>query len=91
LKDFAHIRVEIKVENKPAAEAFSLTVVVKEKPEMKTVKDLRITLLKEDLELESYQSDSGRVTFEHVLWGKYTVVIFNPQARLASIFVEIKK
>ncbi len=89
LKDFPDIRVEAKIENKKG-EAFSLTVVVKEKATQKVMKDLRVTLLKEDIELESYLSDSGRVTFEHVLLGNYTVEISSIEHKLASILLDIK-
>ena len=89
LKDFQDIRVEIKIENKPA-QAFSLIVTVKEKQTSKAIKDLRITLIKDDLELESYLSDSGRVTFEHVLLGKYVVQISTAEAKIAHILLDIK-
>lgn len=89
LKDFQNIRVEIKIENK-AGEAFDLAVLVKEKDTQKTLKDLRITLLKDGLELESSLSDSGRVVFEHVLLGRYTVEISSPENKLAAVLLEIK-
>ncbi len=89
LKDFQDIRVEAKIENK-GAQAFSLTVIVKEKPTQKILRDLRVTLIKDDVELESYISDAGKVTFEHVLIGKYTVEISTIDKRLASILLDIK-
>lgn len=89
LKDFKDIRVEAKIENKNGG-AFSLTVVVKEKTTQKVMKDLRVTLIKDDIELESYLSDSGRVHFEHVLLGKYTVEISAINNKLASILLDIK-
>lgn len=89
LKDFKDLRVEIKIENKKG-KAFNLTVVSKEKETQKVLKDLRVTLLKDDLELESYLCDSGRVIFEHVLLGKYIVEISQLENRLASILLDIK-
>ena len=89
LKDFQNIRVEIKIENKPG-QTFNLIVTVKEKQTSKAIKDLRITLIKDDLELESYYSDSGRVTFEHVLLGKYVVQISTVEAKIAHILLDIK-
>ncbi|MBM3245795.1 MAG: hypothetical protein FJZ13_00490 [Candidatus Omnitrophica bacterium] len=89
LKDFQDIRVEAKIDNK-AGQAFSLTVAVKEKSTQRILKDLRVTLIKDNLELESYLTDSGRVTFEHILLGNYTVEISTLEARLASILLEIK-
>ncbi len=89
LKDFQNIRVEVKIENK-LGRSFSLTVVVKEKATQRVMKDLRVTLIKDDLEFESYLSDSGKVTFEHVLLGKYTVEISTVENKLASILLDIK-
>ena len=89
LKDFQDIRVEAKIENK-AGLAFDLFIVVKEKETQKVIKDLRVTLVKDDLELESYLTDSGSVTFEHILLGKYTVEISTQDGKLASILLDIK-
>ena len=89
LKDFKDIRVEVKVENK-GGEAFDVVIMVKQKQTQKIMKDLRVTLLKDDLELESYLSGSGSVTFEHVLWGKYRLEISSIEDRLASILLDIK-
>ena len=89
LKDFQDIRVEVKIENK-GAKVFNLTIMAKEKETQKVIKDLRVTLIKDDLELESYLTDSGRVTFEHVLLGKYTVAISTLENKLASILLDIK-
>jgi hypothetical protein len=89
LKDFAGIRVEAKIENKGSG-VFNLKISVREKESQKIIKDLRVTLLKGDLELESYQSETGSVTFEHILLGKYTVEIATLERRLASLLLDIK-
>lgn len=89
LKDFKDVRVEIKIENK-GSKVFNLTVMAKEKNTQKIIKDLRVTLLKDDLELESYLNDQGTVTFEHVLLGKYTVEMSSFENKLASILLDIK-
>jgi hypothetical protein len=89
LKDFNDIRTEVKIENK-GGNVFNLTVLVKHKLTQKIIKDLRVSLVKDDLELESYLTDSGSVTFEHVLLGKYTVEISTVDSNLASILIDIK-
>ncbi len=89
LKDFKNLRVEIKIENK-AGKAFNLTVVAKNKETQSMLKDLRVTLIKDELELESYLADSGKVVFEHVLLGKYTVEISDIQNKLASVLLDKK-
>ena len=90
LKDFQDIRVEVKIENK-GAHAFDLIVFVKDKQTHSIIKDLRVTLLRDDLELESYLSTSEKVIFEHVSAGKYTVEITNTESKVASILLDIKK
>lgn len=89
LKDFKDIRVEIKVENKGSG-MFNLTVSAKEKANQKVIKDLRISLFRESLELESYHTDSGRVTFEHVLLGKYTIEVTSIEDKFATVLLDIK-
>lgn len=89
LKDFQDIRVEIKIENK-GAHLFDVTVIAKEKQTLKVIKDLRVTLVKDGIELGSYLNDSGKVTFEHVIFGKYTIEVAKIENKLASIILEIK-
>jgi hypothetical protein len=89
LKDFQDIRVEVRIENKEA-KTFNLTITAKQKQTQKIIKDLRVTLLKDDLELESYLTDYGSVIFEHVLLGKYKVEISTIENKLASILIDIR-
>jgi hypothetical protein len=89
LKNFKDIRVEVKIENKGGRE-FNLNILVRQKQTLETIKDLRVMLIKDDLELESYLTDSGTVIFEHVLFGKYVVEISTVENKLASILLDIK-
>ena len=89
-KDFKQFRVEVKVENKEQ-KFFSLMVSVKKKNSGKTLKDLRIKLIKDNQELESYRSTSGLATFEHLMLGRYVVEISDIVKRLASVILKIKK
>ena len=89
LKDFKDVRVEAKIENN-SGKTFGLTVLVKKKANLEVIRDLRITLIRDELELESYHVDSGKAIFEHVACGKYTVEISSPESRLASILLDIK-
>jgi len=89
LKDFKDIRVEVKIENK-YGKSFNVAVLVKNKETARILKDLRITLFKEDLELESYVSEVGAVTFENVILGKYAIVISNLEDKLATLLLDIK-
>ena len=90
LKDFKDIRVEVKIENK-LGQAFDLIVFVKDKQTHRIIKDLRVTLLKDDLELESYLTTCDKVIFEHTLAGKYIVEISNIENKIASILLDIRR
>ncbi|OGX45818.1 MAG: hypothetical protein A3G38_00365 [Omnitrophica WOR_2 bacterium RIFCSPLOWO2_12_FULL_51_8] len=88
-KDFAGIRVQLKIEKKAARE-FNLTITARERQTQRIIKDLRVSLFRADLELESRLSDTGAVTFEHVLLGKYAVEITSAENKLASVSLDIK-
>lgn len=89
LKDFQEITVEVRIENKSGS-AFDLRISVKNKQTQKALTDLRVTLLKEDLEIESYLSDSGSVSFEHILLGKYKVAIESLEGKMAAVMLDIR-
>ncbi|MEW6075185.1 MAG: zf-HC2 domain-containing protein [Candidatus Omnitrophota bacterium] len=90
LKDFKEIRVEIRVENEQGS-ASTVTVIAKNKLTQEIVRNLRITLLKEGIEFESYLADSGQATFQHIELGKYTIEISGVEEKMASVILEIKK
>ena len=89
LKDFKNLRAQIKIENKQGRE-FNLQIFIQERETQRVLKDLRVTLLKDDVELESYLTESGTVIFEHVLVGKYNISVSNEAENLASIILDIK-
>jgi hypothetical protein len=89
LKDFKDIRVEARIENK-GGKAFNLMIRIKQKQTQELIKDLRVTLLRDDLELESRLTDSGSVTFERVLLGKYTIEISTVDSKVASVLIDIR-
>ena len=89
LKDFEDIRVQIRVENK-SGKYFNVNIQAKSKQNKEVIKDLRVTLFKEDIELESYLNDSGSVIFEHVLLGKYKVELANLEGNLASVLLDVR-
>jgi hypothetical protein len=88
-KDFQGIRVEIKIEKKSSGN-FNLAVLAREKPTQKVLRDIRITLIRDSVELESYLSDAGGVTFENILLGKYRIQISDIEKRLASVILDVR-
>lgn len=89
LKDLQQIRVLAKIENKDTV-SFNLTIIVKDKQSLKIQKNLRITLLKEAIEMESYLTDSGTSVFENILPGNYRVEVIREDQKIAIINLEVK-
>ncbi len=103
LKDLQKIRVETKLKNNNA-KTFDLEVSIKDKESyrpqghglasdsqsQKLLKNLRITLLRDGLELESYSSDETTITFKDIYPGIYTVEITTSEKRIAIIAITVK-
>ena len=88
LKDFKDIGLELKVEYKKG-EYSNVLVKCWRKQGAGSLKELRVTLIRDGLELESYLSESGSVTFEHVLLGRYALEVTSPEGKLASVLLEM--
>ena len=80
---------KIKIEKKSPG-LFNVIVSVKEKRTSEPLKDVRISLISSDIELESYLAQKGRVAFEQVAVGKYTVELEEIDKKLASIILDIR-
>lgn len=89
LKDLQQIRVSAKIQSK-STKSFNLTITVKDKQSFKIDKNLRVTLIKDDLELESYINDSGSSFFENILPGDYIVEVSRQGQREAVIDLKVK-
>ncbi len=83
LKDLQEVRVLAKIESK-SSKIFNLTINIKDKQGKEVNKDLRITLIKDEVELESYISDSGGSVFENVPPGNYRVEV-TQETRLVAV------
>ncbi|MCU0666662.1 MAG: hypothetical protein MUF05_06185 [Candidatus Omnitrophica bacterium] len=89
-RDFKDVRVQVQID-KINAQNFKLHVMIKDKLSQQALKDIRISLLKEDVELESYEAISGGVIFEGVPVGKYLVEIWRIKEKLAGLLIDIRK
>jgi hypothetical protein len=87
LKDFKLMRLEVRLNNKEDSK-FNVTINVKNKLTQKTKPGLRIALFQGDLEVESYATDTGSVTFEDILPGKYRVDIC-AKGTLAALSLDV--
>lgn len=90
LKDLRQIRILAKIQNKNT-KSFNLSVTVKDKMGQKDYKDLRIALIKDGIELESYITDSsGSSLFENILPGDYKVEVSWQDQKEATIDLKVK-
>lgn len=88
VKVFPRAQVEINVLS-GATGKFNIQVDVKKKNTPLKIKDLRITLLKHGIELESYHTDSGKAVFEQVSPGQYHIEISSVKYNLASVLLNV--
>lgn len=89
LKDFKNVRVEIKFEKKSAV-TFNMELAVKDKQTSQSIPDLRVTLLKDEIELESYIIDIGKVRFEDIALGNYSIDVLGIEEKLAGVVIDVK-
>ena len=89
LKDLQKIRIEAKLKNNNA-KSFNLTVSIRDKQSQKLIKDLRVALLKDNLELESYASDCASVVFKDILPGSYTVEVALKDEKIVVVEINVK-
>lgn len=88
-KDFKDIKVQVKIENK-GTNYFNAVILAKRRTSLKAIRDLRIALLREGIELESRIADSGSVVFEHILLGKYNIELSARDEKIAAVILDIK-
>lgn len=86
-KDLQSIRVEARLKNNNAA-SFDLTIAARDKQSQKLIGDLRVTLWKGKIELESYASDAASVVFRDIPPGVYSAQVTKGDEKIAV--VEIK-
>lgn len=90
LKDLQQIRVMAKIQNRDT-KSFNLTISVNDKQSQKPGKNLRVTLIKDGIELESYITDSaGSSFFENIQPGNYSVEVSREDQKEAVIDLQVK-
>ena len=90
LKDLQQIRVLAKIQSK-STKSFNLTITVKDRQIQTMHKNLRVTLIRDGIELESYIIDSaGSSFFENILPGNYIVELSRQDQKEAVIDLKVK-
>jgi len=88
LKDFDALVVQVSVRAREQGR-FDVAVLVKVKQTQKPAEDLRISLIRGEVELESSVCEAGKAVFEHIEPGKYLVEVSSVVERVALIRMEI--
>ncbi|MDD5116790.1 MAG: hypothetical protein PHW98_07040 [Candidatus Omnitrophica bacterium] len=89
LKDLREARILVKLESKKKKN-FSLMVDIKDKRGKRISRNLRVSLLKGEVEMESYVSENGSSIFEDVLPGDYKVEASKHERLVAIIDLKVK-
>lgn len=89
IKDLREARVLVKFESKGAG-FFNLSVDVRDKQGREIKKDLRMTLKKSEIELESYLGEGGGCVFENLKQGDYNIEIIRESCPIAIIDLKVK-
>ncbi len=89
IKDLKELRVLVKVESK-SAKAFNISVTILNKHGKKAEKSMRIALMKDGREMESYVSDTGGTIFENILPGDYRIEIMRGTDLTAVLDIRVQ-
>ncbi len=84
VKEFNNVLTEVGVE-KRKPELCDIEVRLTEKDTKSKIQDLRITLNKDDREIESCLVESGKVVFKDVRPGRYTITITKENQKLGIV------
>lgn len=88
VKEFQDIRIKLNIEKKEKG-IVKITILFFDKKTNMPLKDLRVSLLKGNIELESYGVDKGKAVFDNVSFGKYSLLISHKNKELGLVKLEI--
>lgn len=89
-KVFDDIRVEVEL-MRSRDDLNTVNLTFKDDKTEKLVVDLRATLINDDIELESYVTQNGKVAFENIKQGKYKIDISKVDSFVGVIVLELNK
>jgi len=89
IKYFKQIKVCLNIK-KINSEQVRVSLLLSEKKKEKPLSSLRVSLYKQDQEIESYISQEGKVVFDGLVLGKYFLEISSAKNKLARIALTLK-
>ena len=89
VKEFKDIRINVSIEKKDKP-GVKIIALLTNKHTSIPVENLRISISKGEIELESHTAESGKVIFDNVNFGTYSLLIFQNSELLGLIKIEIR-
>ena len=89
IKEFQNIKITLHIQKKDK-DKIRINLDLVDKVSLQPLSDLRLALLKDTQELESYAAVSGNAVFDKVGFGRYVIVILRKDDKLGIINLEIK-
>lgn len=88
IKEFENLKIILKIEKKEGDIA-GLTLEIRKKETDLPLEGVRLVLLKDEIEIESYWAKAGGVFFDNLNFGKYSIQIWQKEL-LGAINIEIR-
>ncbi len=89
IKYFQNKKVALRI-TKTDQDKVRVDVTVTEKKKEKPSLNIRVSLLKDNQEIESYITKQGKAAFSHLSCGRYYLEISAPHRKIGRIFLELK-
>ena len=89
VKEFKDIRINVSIEKKDKP-GVKIITLVSNKYTSVPIENLRISISKGEIELESHTAESGKAIFDNVSFGSYSLFIFQNSKSLGLIKIEIR-
>jgi len=89
VKDLAGVKITLYIEKKDKNKV-RIKVILADRKNRRLLGDLRISLFRDNTELESYAVRSGMVIFEGLTLGIYTLEILRKGSSIGMIKIELK-
>lgn len=89
IKEFGDVKINLTVEKRGRDKVrISLTLV--DKSSLLPLQDLRLSLLKDGVEMESYTVASGNAVFEELDFGRYAIEVYRREEKIGFMVLQIQ-
>ncbi|HQO37898.1 MAG TPA: hypothetical protein PLP56_05030 [Candidatus Omnitrophota bacterium] len=89
VRDFSAGRIEVRIQAGRDA-SFAVTVSAADKKTHRPLQDLRVTLSRDDIELESKVAQQGKAVFDHVPAGRYAIAVAGIKTGIGRVVIDVR-